>query len=53
VALLKQAVRMAESRAHDAPALIQQVFTRENAETCLADADKVGRNREFGTGNRE
>jgi len=53
IALLKQAVRIEESRPGEVPALIQRIFTRENAEAYLADADKVGRNREKGIGNRE
>ena len=41
IALLKGAVRIEESRPEEVPALIQRVFTRENAEAYLADADKV------------
>jgi pyrimidine-nucleoside phosphorylase len=46
IALLKGAVRIEEVRTDEVPALIHQVFMRENAEAYLADADKVGRNRE-------
>ena len=46
VALLKGAIRIQDSPLQDAPQLTQRIFTRENAEAYLADADKVGRNRE-------
>lgn len=46
VSLVRGAVRMNQSRPDAGPALIQQVFTSENAEAYLADADKVGRIRE-------
>jgi pyrimidine-nucleoside phosphorylase len=41
VTLLRSAVRIDETRPVGVPALIQQVFTRKNAEAYLEDADKV------------
>jgi thymidine phosphorylase len=44
--LLKQAIPIAKDPPPPPPPLIQYVFTRENAEAYLANADKVGTNRE-------
>ena len=46
IALLKRAIRIQDSPSQGGPELVQLIFTRENAEAYLADADKVGRNRE-------
>src|SRR4051812_8940974 len=43
VALLKGAVHIGETQFRETRELIQRVFTRENAEAYLADADKVKR----------
>jgi pyrimidine-nucleoside phosphorylase len=46
MALLRQAIQISNDLPHPERApLVQKVFTRENAEAYLADADKVGRNR--------
>ena len=42
-ALLRQAIRITNEPLHAVPALIQHVFTRENAEAYLNDAGKVGK----------
>ncbi|HEY3625596.1 MAG TPA: thymidine phosphorylase [Terracidiphilus sp.] len=41
IALLQQAITIGKSRPAEVPPLIHQVFTRENAEAYIADADKV------------
>jgi pyrimidine-nucleoside phosphorylase len=46
IALLRQAIRIAKEPPPAGSPLIQQVFTRENAEAYLDNADKVRRNRE-------
>jgi pyrimidine-nucleoside phosphorylase len=42
-AILNQAIRFSKAPPHEVPPLIQQVFTREKAESYIADAVKVRR----------